>query len=160
MQDLVKRFWNKVDKKENNCWVWKGATEVTGYGKFSLEGSTKQNYKTGKAHRLSYEIHFGEIPNGLCVCHTCDNRLCVNPEHLWLGTREDNNKDRKAKGRNGDINGEKHGRVKLKASYLKDILKKKEEGLSYTRIAKEYGVCQSTISRMVKGVNWKSLYKA
>lgn len=91
-QDPVERFWKKV-KKSEGCWEWLAVVSSRGYGTFSL------NYKSVSAHRYSYQLHFGEIPDGLLVCHTCDNPRCVNPDHLFLGTSLDNNHDMIKKGR-------------------------------------------------------------
>jgi hypothetical protein len=88
------RFFQKVDKTES-CWLWKGALNSRGYGSFGVNG------KATSAHRYSYEIHIGEIPEGINVCHSCDVRNCVNPKHLWLGTHSDNMKDMVEKNRQG-----------------------------------------------------------
>jgi len=92
-QHDIERFMQKVIKGDG-CWLWTASLRgKTGYGAFKISG------KVMDAHRLSYMIHKGEIPEGMLVCHTCDNRQCVNPAHLWLGSYRDNWMDAINKGR-------------------------------------------------------------
>lgn len=90
----MQRFWNKVEKTDG-CWLWTASKNRQGYGYFRFDG------KMMKAHRMAWLLVHGEIPEGMLVCHTCDNPSCVNPEHLWLGTNQDNQNDMNAKGRHG-----------------------------------------------------------
>src|SRR5689334_17638258 len=110
-EDVLKRFWVKVEKRRNDeCWPWLGAITHDGYGRFGFSRNQVM------AHRMSFRVNVGEIPRGLCVCHHCDNPICVNPDHLWLGTNWDNQLDMIAKGRNAK--GDKNGRSEEHTSEL------------------------------------------
>lgn len=93
-EPIEARFWQFVDKS-GDCWVWTGARNKAGYGRFGQGGDTRMVY----AHRASYELHYGPVPTGMFVCHTCDNPSCVRPDHLFVGTRGDNMRDAHQKGR-------------------------------------------------------------
>lgn len=145
---IVPRFWAWVDKKgPDECWSWIGNLESTGYGRIYYQG------KTRKAHRLSWELHYGTIPDGMFVCHHCDNPACVNPAHLFLGKPADNSNDMVSKGR--AASGEKHGTCKLKEVDIPTIRQMAAAGLTYTEIGKRYEVAYGVISRAVRCETWK-----
>ena len=128
-------------KKTKTCWLWQGTTNSYGYGIFLLQGE-----KSVRAHRYSYELHKGEIQEGMVVMHSCDNPLCVNPDHLSIGTRLDNNRDAVKKCRNAY--GEKNGHSRLTSIQINEIL---IDTRKQYLIAKDYGVTQSHISRIKSG---------
>ncbi|MCW2405080.1 hypothetical protein M2336_001709 [Sphingobium sp. B1D7B] len=133
------------------CWPWLGPVNSNGYGRFSLRNSHIL------AHRQSYRLFKGEIPEGMNVCHSCDNRLCVNPEHLWLGTQSENLRDAVAKGRmkHPDTRGERNGNRKLAAADVAAIRKMHSGGLPKYRIAERFGVSPSTVGNIINGDTWK-----
>lgn len=129
---IIKNFWNKVDKTDS-CWIWNaGLFKDNGYGQFRV-GDKKM-----KAHRVSYMIINGNIPDGKILCHTCDNRKCVNPNHLILADHKFNAEDREKKGRG--IRGRK-------------IPKPKTRG-SNNQIANQFNVSQSAIAQIIRGEKW------
>lgn len=139
------RFQKKVKIDiVTGCHLWTG-TPLSGYGVFTADGVTY------KAHRLAYILYKGAIPTKLLVCHSCDNRLCVNPDHLFLGTIQDNMDDRNNKGR--QARGER-SHSKLKNQDILVIRELSRIGVSQRRIAKRLGVGKSTINSILNGHNW------
>lgn len=134
--------------EDSDCWQWIAGKSSSGYGAFKHEG------KQYRAHRFSYDLHKGAIPAGLMVLHKCDNPLCVNPEHLFLGTAKDNAEDRNAKNRQSTARGEAAATSKLKAEQVIAI---RADNRKHLEIAKEYNVSRPTITRIKKGKTWKHL---
>lgn len=112
-------------------------------------GQAAFNYKTVRAHRLAYEAFVGPIPKGMCVCHRCDVRECVNPDHLFLGTSQENMADRDQKGRTA--RGEKQGFARLTSAQALAVYSDPRKGVT---IATEYGVTPGTVSSIKHGRNW------
>lgn len=112
---------------------------------------------TMRAHRVSWEIHFGQIPKGLCVLHRCDNPPCCKPEHLFLGSVVDNVADRCKKGRTA--NGERHGSSRLSESDVREIrgMYSRGKSIGFKLIARKFGVTPMTVKRAVAGITWKEV---
>lgn len=131
-----KKLLNKCAQNENGCFVWSGKTNPGGYGKMRL-------MQEQLAHRVSWVVTNGPIPEGRDVLHKCDNPPCCNPDHLFLGTDEDNAKDRKNKGRNGKGPGPNTEHwISLRAQ----VLKKKAEGARTVEVARELGIAERVVS--------------
>lgn len=142
------RFWSKVDKSggKDACWEWRGGKDAFGYGRLNINRIIKS------AHRISYELAYGAIGKSMSVCHTCDNPACVNPNHLWLGTIADNNRDRNDKGRTVYTTGELVGSCKLTDEQIDEILSRFHAGETNRRqLAREYGVSHQQIRIIVNG---------
>lgn len=157
LERLRSRFERRLTKstEPNGCWTWSYCCDDKGYGVCSWIG---EHF----AHRVSYRIYIGPIPKGLFVLHKCDNPICVNPEHFFLGTQKQNCEDCVAKGRNS--RGEVNGMTKLTTAQVEEIRSKYFSQQRYTKggytqknLAAEYGVYQGTISAIVKGKAWKHL---
>lgn len=142
---LERRFWKKVEKS-SGCWNWIGGKFNDGYGNIGDSRGAQ------KAHRVSYELHVGPIPVGMVVMHSCDNRQCVNPAHLSVGTPADNMKDRDSKGRHKPCKGEKNGTAKLGKSAVSVI---RTSPLSVKELAEIFDVCTHTIRRVIAGQTWR-----
>lgn len=145
--DPIAVFWSKV-RKTDTCWLWTGAKFKTGYGVCNVRR------KVRTAHRYSYEINVGPLPPGLCVCHHCDTRFCIRPEHLFLGTYKENVADMNAKGRGRPPIGHDNGASKLTGKDVAFVFANYPK-ISQSHLAARFGVTQSAISRILSGENWK-----
>lgn len=146
---VVERFWSKVDTS-GDCWVWTGTLLSTGYGVIHLTSTQPVG-----AHRFSYELAYGPISKGLCVCHTCDNPPCVRPDHLFLGTHTENMRDKMAKGRHHYMRGERVNGAKLTEDQVIEIRRRIVHGEPRHDLANEYGVSKATIVDVCSGRSWK-----
>ena len=137
------------------CWEWQGVKH-NGYGR-TIVGSRKDGTRhTISAHRLAYLTWKGDIPQGLEVCHICDNPCCINPEHLFIGTRQDNIDDRERKGRNVVKVGEENATSKLTKKDVENARKERFlKGTTFQALANKYGVCKHTMMNAIKGITWK-----
>jgi len=152
-----KLFWDKVDKTpglgpKGTCWEWTAGKNNGGYGHFA-ESVFSGKRKIWKAHRFSYFLERGSIPDGMLICHTCDNRSCCNPDHLWAGSAKDNSDDMFSKGRrNGWLKVTDDQALHIRQEYddlpLSKSGKKKRGEVS--RLANQYGVTNSLIVQIGK----------
>jgi len=146
------RILAKVAVSKTGCWEWTGAKYWTGYGHIIAD---KVHYA---AHRASYLLHVGKIPDDKVVCHKCDNPPCVNPDHLFLGTKADNSADMVRKMRSA--RGVKNGKAKLTEDDARAVLSLNKQGMSLGSLAKRFGVTKAAIRFIVIGKNWKHLQEA
>lgn len=164
MNDLIRAdlFWAKVEKTQD-CWEWMASIDHRGYGKFAV------GRRILGAHRVAWELHHGAIPDGLFVCHRCDNPRCVRPVHLFLGTAADNSRDMCAKGRvqsgaqhhtqrqpDRVARGEQGSNARLTWEQVHEIRARYGAGGARLQdLADEYGVNFGTIGKIVRGDRWK-----
>lgn len=141
---MVKPMW--IEKGPDECWPWTGAKRQNGYGHKGWRG------KQYLAHRWMYERRVGPIPEGMVVCHACDNKWCVNPAHLFVGTQKDNVRDMYAKNRQADRKGEKCGTSKLTEKEVLEI--RAASDAKNVALAKQYGVSASLISQIRNRKTW------
>lgn len=155
---VAERFWSKVDYHGpvplhrpdlGPCWVWMGAIGRGGYGNFAADAS-RASRRSVNAHKWAYGATVGPIPGGLQVCHSCDVRKCVNPGHLFLGTRADNAADMVAKGRHRHKSHQK-----IQAVGVPEIRARLSEGEPRWSIAEDYGVSVGTIGYIHRNETWR-----
>jgi len=144
VKSIEQRFWAKVAKSET-CWLWIGATHPHGYGLLQRGGRGEGLIR---AHRLSYELHIGAIPDGVLVLHRCDTPSCVNPDHLFLGNHRDNSRDMsdKRRWRNQSTRTEDE---------IREIRARREAGESLKSIAASFDMTVSGVCNIATGRNWK-----
>lgn len=158
---IASRFLSQVDRS-GECWLWTGKQDKDGYGVLYADRGDF------RAHRIAYELANDVSPGDLFVCHRCDNPRCVRPEHLFLGTSQENTADRNAKGRqaHGDRTGarlyphrvprgERHGAARLTASDVKEIRSLSADGVLQAELMKKFGVSQGAISHIVTRKCWR-----
>lgn len=157
---FIQRFWKKVEIYDcQECWPWKSKPGKRGYGQiFSGTG-----FGPIGAHVASYMINVGPIPKGLHVCHTCDNKLCVNPKHLWLGTNAQNHEDKDRKGRHGytGVLGERHPRATLTDAVViqikREIAARPGDRTLFREMRDRFGVSKAVFYNIRGGGSWRHL---
>lgn len=149
--EMRRHFWNLVDKRgADECWPWKAGRSSKGYG------YTTVSQKQIGSHRVAWELANNQIIQpGMCVCHHCDNPICCNPSHLFLGTVDDNIQDKVKKGRSPSR--EENGRAKLTTEQVLKIRSLHAQGVSLRKLAKMFGVCQNNIFVIVSQETWRSV---
>lgn len=146
-KSLADRLWSRT-KKTESCWLWMGSPDKFGYGKLVVRKGIEKG-----AHRISWELAHGPIPDGLLVLHKCDVPNCVNPDHLFLGTYKDNKADCISKGRHS--HGSNHWKTHLKEDDIRLIRRLYREGIALQQeLANRFRVPQTQISRIVRGTSW------
>jgi HNH endonuclease len=143
-QKYSKKVFESNFIKSDDCWEWIGVIGTRGYGKIGAKDL---------AHRRAYEYNFGKIPEGMQVCHKCDNKKCVNPAHLFLGTLQDNMRDKNSKNR--QAKGSKIGNSVLNEEKVLEIRKKRLSGAEYQSISDEYGISWYLVRCICKNRQWK-----
>jgi hypothetical protein len=140
-----------IPEPNTGCWLWTASLQGDGYGAVYPDG---RRGKQWRAHRLAYVLFRGDIPEGMHVLHRCDTPACVNPDHLFLGTELDNSRDKMAKERDGLV-GERNGRAKLTRTKVEEIRARRKTGVSQRELGEEFGVTQTTVSAIMRGVLWR-----
>ena len=165
---LADRFWERVDRNGTApshvvelgpCWLWTGARLKLANGALSYGSIGERKDVRHLAHRVSWKLHFGDVPEGMCVCHKCDNPQCVRPDHLFLGTQQDNMADKLAKGRavfNRFPTGEAHPNAKADEETVRTIRELRGAGLSLAKIGARVGLHASTVHDIVRATTWRT----
>lgn len=147
-QKIHQRFWSKVNKTKT-CWFWTAYKAGGGYGRFGVSAKVSPQ----PAHRISWMLAYGEVPDGFCVLHKCDNPSCVRPDHLFLGTLKDNSQDMVRKGRDRS-QGSKNLMSKLNEKQVLEIRRLSKSGTKGKDLAENYGVTTAMISGIINRKSW------
>jgi len=154
-QSDIDRFWSKVIVGEtpDDCWGWDGSPNTDGYGQFWLSSLQRNEV----ASRVSYVIHYGQVPTGKKVLHTCNTRMCPNPNHLYAGTTQENTIDSVASGSwdGGFRAGSRHANARLTEAQVIEIRERHAHGQSNKYLALQFGVTAATISGIVLRTRWR-----
>lgn len=146
-EDMKQKLFSKI-KQVNDCWEWQGSLHRQGYGNFPYKNSGQL------AHRVSWILFNGEIPSGMNICHKCDNPPCVNPDHLFVGSYQDNINDMFRKGRKNH-QGENHPKVKLSSSQVLEIRELLNKKITQEEICKKYGITNGHVGSIKHKRTWK-----
>lgn len=171
-RSLADRFWSRVERHLEGCWLWVGRRDSAGYGVIGVGGGGAHTWYTERAHRVAWLLAYGTIPEGLIVRHrVCDNPPCCRPDHLALGTHADNSADALEHGLipRGDQHpyrrrpelvrwGEQHNLAKLTWEQVRAIRARYAAGgITQAALGQEYGVSRTTVSAIIQGRNWPEL---
>ena len=151
----VKNFWKRVEKT-NTCWLWRGGISSRGYGNFAFRRNGK--IINNRTHRFSFILQNGKIPKNKIICHKCDNPICVNPNHLFLGTISDNVQDAIKKGLWNPARGEQNAASKLTTKIVKKIRNLYSTG-RYTQkeLAKRFHLSRGGAYPIIRNIHWKHI---
>lgn len=147
--------------RSGDCLLWTGATAKAAagrYGKVTLTRAGRRRFVG--AHRLMWEAHHGPLAAGVCVLHSCDTPLCIEPDHLFVGTHGDNARDREAKGRGGDSRGALNGGARLTEDQARAVLALGRAGWLHADVAAAFGICRTGVTRIISGARWAHLQGA
>ena len=139
---------------ETRCWEFQGSRDEKGYGHIRGDAVSAQHPRKVRAHRASYQAFVGDIPEGMFVCHKCDNPCCCNPEHLFLGTPRDNVRDMLSKGRSYDRRSRRQA-AKLNWETVGEIRRQAAHGMNYVELGHKYGVTSANIGCIVRNQTWR-----
>ncbi len=149
-KSTLSRFEAKIARcPMSGCWIWTAVVNENEYGRFYVGNGMMMS-----AHRVSWLLYVGEIPQGICVLHRCDNSFCVNPYHLFLGTQQDNMADMFGKGRNRHIRGEDHYCAKLTSA---DVVAIRDDQRPQRTIASVYGIGHAQVGAIKRRQNWRHI---